>query len=383
MPDHKITFFPVGNGDTTLITLSDSTSILIDTNITKDADDEDVEERYDVKTYLTEVLSKKDNVYHLDSFILTHPDIDHCRGISKHFYFGDPDQIKKSDKEEQKILIDELWFAPRIFNEYKKDLNEDAKNFRKEAERRIKLYKDGSKNRSKAGNRIRVIGYSDNPELDGLDDVLSIPGSEINLINGDLKKDFRFFILAPLKANSDDEEAGRNECSIVLQAKFDVKEKRDAGIVLIGGDSSCDIWLEILEKNYIKDLAFDIFLAPHHCSWYFFSNESYDDNSEPNEEVVEMVSGGKDGCYIIASCKKIENNDDDPPNYYASEIYIDTLGNENFICTSCYPTEEEPKPLIFSFTENGPVKEEPGKNSIKNVSFAIKEVIEKPKTYGR
>ena len=43
--DHKITFFPVGNGDTTLINLKDGTTILIDCNITKDSEDKTIEEK--------------------------------------------------------------------------------------------------------------------------------------------------------------------------------------------------------------------------------------------------------------------------------------------------------------------------------------------------
>ena len=35
--DATITFFPVGNGDTSLITLSDGSSIVIDVNVTVDS----------------------------------------------------------------------------------------------------------------------------------------------------------------------------------------------------------------------------------------------------------------------------------------------------------------------------------------------------------
>lgn len=382
MADHKITFFPVGNGDTTLITLSDSANILIDCNITKDSEDEDIIERYDVKSYLLDVLKEDNDIHHLDTFILTHPDIDHCRGVSKHFYFGAPNKFSQKDMENEKIMIDEIWFAPRIFNEYKKDLNDDAKEFRKEAERRIKLYRDGDKSSSEPGNRIRVIGYSDNPDLEGLDEILSIPGNEVKEINGSVKNDFRFFLLAPIKDNTDDEYSDRNDCSIVLQAKFDVKKTSDAGIVLMGGDSTLKIYLEILNKNTLDDLSFDIFLAPHHCSWYFFSEEKYEENPEPNDRMVELISSGRDGCYIIASCKKIEDNDDNPPHYHAAELYKEAVGDANFVCTATYPDEDEPKPLIFTFTENGPVKEEPGKNSSKAVNIAVNNVVEKPKTYG-
>ncbi len=48
MADPKITFFPVGNGDCVLITLSDGTQMVIDCNIIEDSRDDNVESRYDV-----------------------------------------------------------------------------------------------------------------------------------------------------------------------------------------------------------------------------------------------------------------------------------------------------------------------------------------------
>jgi len=57
MSDPSITYFPVGNGDTTLVRLSDETSIIIDCNITKDSEDEDDEKRYDVHSHLLKMLN--------------------------------------------------------------------------------------------------------------------------------------------------------------------------------------------------------------------------------------------------------------------------------------------------------------------------------------
>lgn len=89
LADPSVTFFPVGNGDTTLIRLSDEASILLDSNITEESED-DEETRYDVHAHLLDTLKKVDGICHLDAFILTHPDQDHCRGIDRSFYIGDP-----------------------------------------------------------------------------------------------------------------------------------------------------------------------------------------------------------------------------------------------------------------------------------------------------
>ncbi len=54
--DPRITYFPVSNGDCSLITLSDNTQIIIDCNTTAEASDEDDPSRYDVHHHLLEGL---------------------------------------------------------------------------------------------------------------------------------------------------------------------------------------------------------------------------------------------------------------------------------------------------------------------------------------
>jgi beta-lactamase superfamily II metal-dependent hydrolase len=67
MAEASITYFPVGNGDTSLIRLKDGTSILID--VCMASDDED---KYDVHGHLIGELRSEKGVPHLDAFILTH-----------------------------------------------------------------------------------------------------------------------------------------------------------------------------------------------------------------------------------------------------------------------------------------------------------------------
>src|SRR5690348_8831992 len=87
----KATFFPVVNGDMTLIKLGDEagTTILIDCNIRQAADDENDNETRDVAADLRERLNRDaDGRPYVDAFLLSHPDEDHCRGVSRHFYLG-------------------------------------------------------------------------------------------------------------------------------------------------------------------------------------------------------------------------------------------------------------------------------------------------------
>lgn len=386
--ENKITFFPVGNGDTTIISLKDGTNILIDCNITKDSGDPDIEERYDIIGHLLEILPKDINsIPHLDAFMLSHPDIDHCRGISKHFYLGDPSEYN-DETGKDKIIIDELWFAPGIFIEQEEDLNEDAKAFKEEAERRKNLYGEKKKEKSNAGNRLRMIGATDNEELEDIKDIATYAGESVNLINGKIQDEFSFFILGPIKTENDDCEVERNQKSIIVKANFNINSEEVNNIVILAGDSRIENWKRIMEKNTLQDLKFDIFMAPHHCSWYFFSSEDYkmDPTPKPDEGIISFIENGKDDediRVIVASCKEIKRNEDNPPHYRAANFYKKAVKDENFYCLSEYPSIASPKPLIFKFSENGPVKQDPEEITENKSTAALIRTASTPKTYGK
>ena len=128
---------------------------------------------------------------------MTHPDQDHCRGFKEKFFLNkNPEQKEpnQQEKDDKLILIGELWYSPRVFTESQQELNEDAKAFKKEAERRMELYKTGSTDANKDGNRIRIIGYADVDELDDIPrDRISAAGSTIKEINGKTYSDMNLF----------------------------------------------------------------------------------------------------------------------------------------------------------------------------------------------
>lgn len=143
---HSIKFYPVGNGDCSLVNIGGANmKMMFDCNFRQQAEDDD-EEMFDVLGDLIDnELTKKCGLPFLDAYLLTHPDQDHCRGFEEKFYQGDPDQIKDDDKKANKILIGELWYSPRVFEEYNTELCDNAVAFKKEADRRMKLYKTDPK----------------------------------------------------------------------------------------------------------------------------------------------------------------------------------------------------------------------------------------------
>src|ERR1043166_2426784 len=165
----KIEFFPVGNGDMTLITLESGRKILIDMHV-RTPDKESGEEFPDVIQMLKDRLDRDaQNRLYVDAFLLTHPDKDHVLGLSEHFHLG---SLEDWSEDDNKIVIREMWSSPIIFRRktrINEEMCDDAKAWWAEARRRVQAYRDG--NGSAAGNRILVLGEDIETKTVGLDDI--------------------------------------------------------------------------------------------------------------------------------------------------------------------------------------------------------------------
>jgi beta-lactamase superfamily II metal-dependent hydrolase len=381
--DVTITFFPVGNGDTSLITLADNSNILIDLNVRQDSVDDDEPSCYDVHEHLLRELPRDaDDRPHLDVFVVTHPDQDHVRGVETIFYFGPPGKYGKKHKDAGLIIVDELWFAPRIFGAHEDALCDDAEKVRAEAERRIEVFKVSKTKVLDAGDRVRIIGFTDNEDLKKLTKIMVAPGTVLDSFNHKDRDDFEFFVHAPFKRDSDDEDGCRNDTSIVLQARFTVGNDKRAALAFFGGDAGCCIWEDIVNRSDDEDLEWDLLLAPHHGSWTFFSETSSEDE-EHSDTIMGFLDKRREGAVVVVSSKPIEDDDNNPPHYIAAERYREKVGEDNVYCTADEGTEDKPEPLHFSITANGPVKDRYGGSSEVRSSAARKSTITTPKTYGR
>lgn len=379
--DASITFFPVGNADTSLITLSDDTKIVIDLNVTFDSKDEDGSS-YDVHGHLLRESHRDgSNNPHIDAFILSHPDQDHLRGFTTVFYDGDPTTYSDRARKAGRIIIDELWFAPRIFCSHETKLCEDAKEFRREARRRMDLHRKKSPDRYKPGNRLRIIGYSDNADLEGLDEVLTVPGSAISTVNAVSKSDFEFFVHSPFKDDTDDEDGERNHTSVVLQARFVVDGEPDACLAILGGDAGCPVWERIYDRSAERSLRWDILLAPHHCSWTFFS-ELPSEEEKPSAKVLLFLEKKRQGAVVVSSSKPILDDDDNPPHFIAAKRYRAAVGASSVLCTADTKKDSQPTPIVLSMTKNGPVRDTSARAAQVTSAAAVLGTVSTPKTYG-
>lgn len=390
---NEIKFYPVGNGDQSLIKLKDGATILIDCNIRESEDDSSGNSIYDVKKDLLESVQTRNGVPYVDIMILSHGDQDHCRGFKKNFYQGDPLKYSEANKKDKLILIDEMWFSPMIAE---KHTNDDENAYQTEAERRIDLHQKNSSSKDLPGNRIRIIGYDGNKDYSGLNHLRSIPGDIIKVFNQKEQKEFSIFIHAPFNEQLTDEEKDKNYTSIVFQARFkkSIVSNEFSCLAMFGGDADHYAWAVILEKTkkYKNDinqhaLSWDLFLAPHHCSWTFFNDTPQEDNTKPKDTSLAILNYKRENGKVISSSKKIVNNDDNPPHYEAKQEYLKKLDKSSeFLNTAIEPNESEPEPIVFEISENGieraeSKKEKERKKVAAALSVSTSSIIKKPWAY--
>ena len=319
LPERGLVFWPVGNGDSTTIVVDTETCLQVDLNHLEKSDDDD-DASWAVVDELVKRLPKVNGRPYLAAFALTHPDQDHCRGFAKLL---------------DKVDIGELWFTPRIFGEYGKDLCDDAKEFKKEAKRRVKKTIE-AKGDPGAGNRIRIFGYSELLEEDDFKDFpkdrLTVPGNVLTVIDEkDVSDEFRAFVHAPFK---DDDAGERNDTSLGMQITLYNGAQKLRALLL--GDLSYPIIKRIFELSETDDLAWNVLLAPHHCSKavMYWKDEGEDDEKLKKHIVKKMDEASVKPNRVVSSSNPVPSSNksgDNPPHAKAKTQY-ETI-TESFLCT--------------------------------------------------
>ncbi|PIG08295.1 metallohydrolase [Comamonas sp. 26] len=385
-----VTFFPVDNGDMTLIRFGDvaSTTLLIDARIRQAADDPKDSTR-DVAKDLRGQLKKDDKGRpYVDAFLISHPDEDHCLGVTRHFYLGPLSEYPDDEKDykDKKIVIRELWSSAIVFRRASTQhtLCEDAKAICAEARRRVKLYRE-SKVIGEAGDRIQIMGEDVNGKTDDLGGIVRKVDQSFSTINGSASKWFSAHLLAPLDAS--DEEAveeclAKNQSSVIINFTLAANEITPNGVkFLTGGDAEVFIWKRQWErhKHNLEVLEYDLLETPHHCSWHSLSEDSISekkDKAKVAPDALNALSQARAGAVIVASCKAIKDDECDPPSFRAKEEYesIASGVGGSFLCTGEYPSENAVEPMIFTVTSQGlskPGKKEAGYKAAGLMSAAV------------
>lgn len=342
LPTTGLVFWPVGTGDSATILVADEDIIQVDLNHLIDAEG-DADPRFPVIDELVELLPIRNGKPYLAVFVATHADNDHCRGFKRLL-------------EDEDVVIGELWFTPRLVADIDAEdpdsLSEDAAALRDEALRRLEIYQDSTGVAS--GDRLRVIGYHEflKGEFIGLDEVVSVPGTEVTVFDGvDHDGNVRLFIHSPFK--DDMESTERNRTSIGVHVTL--RCGNGVGRVLLLGDLDYEPIKRLLESTADQvNKEWDVYLAAHHCSKSVMY-ERVDGSDVLRSDVLDLLDNAKaEFGWIVSSSGPIPASNapgDNPPHAKAKNRYSERC--DEFLCTGEHPDNATLAPIVFEVTADG------------------------------
>jgi hypothetical protein len=336
MNKHRITFYPIGNADTTLIELKNDKKILFDYADMRCKDDPE-DKRIDLPTTLNK--SVKGNYY---AVCFTHADDDHIHGFSEYFYLEHAAKYQSKDRKK----INELWVPAAVLIE--EGCDDDAKILRAEARHRLKN-KSGIKVFSRAKKMKDWCDAQEDIDYESVKHLFIDAGK---LVPG-LQKEtdgIEFFVHSPFA--SETQSIDRNREAITVQATFDDYNETK---LIMGSDITHDVWIDIVKitkhfKNEAR-LLWDIFHISHHCSYTALSQEKGKTKTMPVPEVKWLfeTQGRKKGRIISPSWDIPREETTQPPHKEAAEYYksVADLNSGEFLVTMEEPSIQSPEPLVI------------------------------------
>lgn len=346
----RLTFYPLGNADTTLIDLAGGQKILLDYADRRNPDDAD-DKRIDLPTALRRDLGKRD---YYDVAVFTHLDEDHYDGMTEFFHLDHDPAYQGKVGEKPRVRMLEMWVPAAVLTE--KLTEEESKVVQKEARYRL---------RNKKG--IRVFSRPDSLkdwlkkegiDFDGVKHLITDAGRTVPTFTH-ADHGVEFWVHSPHGTRqNEDEVVIRNDHALVLLAAFKVNGVETK--VQLFADIKHDIISDIVNvtRHYGNDsrMEWDVFKISHHCSYKSVGPEKGADRTEPTDEVDWLFrEQGRRGGVIISTSKPIprkgssEDEDPQPPHRQAAIYYreIADLKDGEFIATMEHPKASDPKPLVI------------------------------------
>jgi hypothetical protein len=340
---HKITFFPIGNADSSLIELSNGKVIQIDFANMKDPNDKD-DKRIDLKVELDNRVTKDT----FDVVCFTHLDNDHIKGSSDYFHLL---HAKKYQTEGRKKIA-EMWVPASAIVE-------------DECEEEDRIIQAEARYRFKEGTGIKVFSRpkklkdwckKNDIDFESRRHLIVDAGTLVDTFS--LSNDgVEFFAQSPFVSHIGGVEVDRNSSAITLHLTFNNTAKTEA---VFGADITWEVWKDIILVTKAKGnetrLEWDLIHVSHHCSYTALSEEKGEKQTIPDDEIKWMFEvQGRKGGYIVSPSKPIPSGYDDiqPPHKQAANYYSEVAkGLEGeFKVTMEHPTESEPKPLVFNILD--------------------------------
>lgn len=353
---HKITFYPVGNGDTSQIVLDNGKRILFDYRHLKKTENGEGPE-IDLKGRLKEDLKRAERSS-FDVVAFTHGDKDHIENSTEFFELRHAPKYQGNGR----IKIEELWVPAAM-------ILETATNDQQSDE--FVIWRREARQRLKEGKGIRVFSRPDKLkawlEENGLtiEDRKHLITDAGQMVPGfSLEKDgVEFFCHSPFIKHVYEGDDLRNDASLIFNVRFKVGENTFDYLAV--GDSTWEVLEDIVQitkahKNEDR-LAWDLYNIPHHCSYLALSDDRGDFETTPKPLVKKLLLAGKEGAYIVSSSRPIEDTragreQQQPPHIQAKKCYkryLDEVGGAKFLVTMEEPNKDKPEPLVFSVGSDG------------------------------
>lgn len=349
----KLICYPVGNGDSLLITSTNDRLVLIDfCNRPAEAD------RSDKRIDLAEALDAELEAHQTDTFdtvAITHLDKDHIQGSSVYFHFEHSATLQGGGRKKIKTL----WVPAAVITENldKDTCTDDHLAIQKEARHRFKK-----------GKGILVFSYPRDLKQWMKDNGMSPTDQSCIARAGTLATGFNkdadhldFFIHAPESTEDDiSDDLARNETSILMQATF-VEGGMQTRVLLLS-DAPHELLADIVVRSERKKnehrLEWDILRTPHHGSYLSIGSEKGKDETVPTDEVKRLYeTHGQTRGVVISSCDVIptDDKDDQPPHRQAAAYYRRVArkhsGEEHV--TMEFPSRNKPGPMEITIDDSG------------------------------
>jgi hypothetical protein len=358
---HLVTFYPVGNGDTSQIVLQNGRRVLLDFCHREKSTQANTPE-IDLKSRLKAELRAANRDY-FDVVAFTHADMDHIQGSTEFFEL----QHAEKYRGDERIKIRELWVPAAMLLE-KTDNDHQQDEF--------VLLRQEARYRLLEGNDIRVFSQPESlmqwlrPKLkergesETARDHLFVNAGK--LVPGfSLEKDgVEFFCHSPFIKHCDDgKNIIRNIASLVFNIRFRVDGEHYDYLEV--GDTKWETLEEIVSvtKFHKNDdrLNWDLYNLPHHCSFLALSDDKGELETVPKPLIKELLLHGQKEAYLVSSSKPIPNDKEAynqalPPHIQARKAYerhLKEVNGRSFLVTMEEPNASKPEPITFEVTRWG------------------------------
>ncbi len=353
---HRVTFYPVANGDTSQIILEDGRRLLFDYRHMKKSESSDRPE-----INLKEQLRKELKDAGRDSFdvvAFTHGDKDHIENSTEFFELQHAEKYQGSGR----IKIDVLWVpAAMILDTAASDHQSDE----------FVIWRQEARYRLKKGKGVRVFSKPKKLKAWLNENGLTVE-SRKHLITdaGQLVPEFtleddkvEFFCHSPFVKHTDEGDDMRNQAALIFNVRL--RQGQNDFDFLAVGDSKWEVLEDIVQITKDHDnmdrLSWDLYNLPHHCSYLSLSDEKGATETTPKPLVKELLQQGKAGAYVVSSSEPIASDQAayeqvQPPHVQAKrtyERYLRECDGAKFIVTMEEPNSSKPKPIEFKVDSDG------------------------------